>query len=71
MERTGNWIIWNDYTPNGVVVVVVATVVKAVLAVAVKVDMLLLFHIVFQKYCFLVTKKVLGVFLWKSQQYVM
>lgn len=39
-----------DYTPNGVVVDVVATVVTAnVLAAVVKGYLLLVFHIVFQK----------------------
>ena len=45
-------IICNDYTPNGVVVDVVATVVTAVLAVAVKVDMLFLFHMIFKNTTF-------------------
>ena len=53
------------YTPKGVVVVV--TILDTTeLVVAVKVVMLFLFHIVFQKYYFLCSKKVLIVFLSKS-----
>ena len=53
------------FTPKGVVVVIIIEV-TAELALAVKVVMLFLCHIVFQKYYFLGSKKGLMLFLSKS-----